>query len=504
MNGRYILAIDQGTSSTRAIIFDERQAIVAISQREFAQHFPLPGRVEHDLADIWNSVVVTSREALQRAGLTAVDLAAIGITNQRETVAVWDRSTSEPIHRAIVWQDRRTTEDCARLEAAGLGEVVRRKAGLLLDPYFSGTKIAWILDNVEGARTRAERGELAFGTIDSFLIWKLTGGRVHKTDATNASRTSLFDIMANRWDDELCAAFRVPRAVLPEVEDCAADFGETDEDFLGAPVLIRGVAGDQQAAALGQACFEPGSIKATYGTGCFLLLQTGSRAVASSHRLLTTVASRLDGKISYALEGSVFVAGAAVQWLRDGLGIIKSSSESGRLAAQADQSQDVVVVPAFTGLGAPYWDASARGAIFGLNRNSGPKELARATLEAVCLQTRDVVEAMAADYDFDPKDAGLKVDGGLAASDWAMQFQADLLGCHVDRPVITETTALGAAWLAAVSVGLWPGQQDYARSWRLERRFDGASDASGTERKYRRWKAAVEATRSFARHGTDG
>lgn len=499
MKRHYILSIDQGTSSTRSMIFDDKQSIVAVSQMEFAQHFPSPGWVEHDLTDIWGTVVVTAKDAIQRAGLSFRDIAAIGITNQRETVVVWDRATGEPIHRAIVWQDRRTAGECDRLVAAGFADVVRRKSGLLLDPYFSATKVAWLLDHIEGARARALKGELAFGTIDSFLIWKLTGGRVHKTDATNASRTSLFDIRENRWDEELCDIFRVPAAMLPAVEDCAAEFGVTDAGIFGLPIPIRGVAGDQQAAALGQACFEPGSIKATYGTGCFLLLQTGSQVIESQHRLLTTIASRLNGHVQYAIEGSVFVAGAAVQWLRDGLGIIKSASDSGRFAGQSDRSQQVVVVPAFTGLGAPYWDSDARGAIFGLNRNTSPKELARATLEAVCFQTRDVIEAMASDYDLDVRKTGLKVDGGLSASDWAMQFQADLLGCHIDRPLVTETTALGAASLAAQSIGLWPSQRDYADMWQLQQRFEPSDGSAQKERAYVRWKAAVEATRLFSR-----
>ncbi|MEP1113779.1 MAG: glycerol kinase GlpK, partial [Nitratireductor sp.] len=395
---RHILAIDQGTTSSRAIVFDADMKIVAIGQEEFAQHYPASGWVEHDPEDIWTTVVSTVKTALEKAGLAAGDIAAIGITNQRETVVVWDKATGEPIHNAIVWQDRRTAPLCARLKKKRLEPKFTKKTGLLLDPYFSGTKIAWLLDKVKGARARAERGELLAGTIDSFLIWRLTGGAVHATDATNASRTLVYNIADNLWDDELLEILGIPAAMLPAVKNCADDFGATRKDLFGAEIPIRGVAGDQQAATIGQACFEPGMMKSTYGTGCFALLNTGADMVRSKNRLLTTIAYRLDGRTTYALEGSIFIAGAAVQWLRDGLKIIEKADETGALAERADPTQDVYVVPAFVGLGAPHWDADARGAIFGLTRNSGPAELARAVLESVAYQTRDLLQAMRKDW----------------------------------------------------------------------------------------------------------
>jgi glycerol kinase len=434
---------------------------------------------------------------VERAGIGATEIASVGITNQRETALVWDRTTGEPIHRAIVWQDRRTAETCARLKADGLEPMVTAKTGLLLDPYFSGTKVAWILDTVPGARVRAGKGELAFGTVDTFLIWKLTGGRVHATDATNASRTMLYNIATGDWDADLCKALNVPMAMLPEVRDCAADFGMTRADLFGRELPILGVAGDQQAATVGQACFAPGMMKSTYGTGCFALLNTGTDLVPSRNRLLTTIAYRLDGRTTYALEGSIFIAGAVVQWLRDGLKIIRAAGETTALADAADSGQDVVLVPAFTGLGAPYWRPDCRGAVYGLTRNSGPAEFARAALESVGYQTRDLLEAMRADWGA-AADGVLRVDGGMTASDWAMQFLADILGAPVDRPVVTETTALGAAFLAAMQAGVVGGPEDFARGWALDRRFAPAMAAGTRDAKYARWKRAVAATMAAA------
>ncbi|MDB5473345.1 MAG: glpK, partial [Devosia sp.] len=436
----YILAIDQGTTSSRAIVFGKDRTIAGSGQKEFAQHFPHDGWVEHDPQDIWDSVIWAVRTALANAGIEAREIAAIGITNQRETTIIWDRQTGKPIHNAIVWQDRRTAAYCAELKAAGHEAAVTEKTGLLLDPYFAGTKIKWLLDNVPGARDQARKGELAFGTVDSFLIWRLTGGKRHVTDATNAGRTLLFDIGTNQWDADLLALFDVPAALLPEVKDCADDFGVTDEAVLGAAIPILGVAGDQHAATIGQACFAPGMLKSTYGTGCFALLNTGADMVRSQNRLLTTIAYRLDGVTCYALEGSIFIAGAAVQWIRDGLKLVRHASETGPLARTADPSQNVYMVPAFVGLGAPWWDAEARGAIYGLTRNSGPAEIARAALEAVCYQTLDLLDAMHKDWTGGGETV-LRVDGGMVASDWTMQFLADVLNAPVDRPVILETTA---------------------------------------------------------------
>jgi glycerol kinase len=489
----HILAIDQGTTSSRAIVFDASLRVVAGAQEEFPQHYPASGWVEHDPADLWSTVAGTARGAVERAGIGPDAIAAIGITNQRETTLIWDRATGEPIHRAIVWQDRRTADTCARLRDEGAEPGITAKTGLLLDPYFSATKAAWILDHVPGARARAERGELAFGTVDSFLIWKLTGGAVHATDATNASRTMLYNIAAGDWDDDLCRLLRVPRAMLPQLRDCAADFGTTRADLFGRPIPILGVAGDQQAATVGQACFSPGMMKSTYGTGCFALLNTGADLVPSTNRLLTTVAYRLNGKTTYALEGSIFIAGAVVQWLRDGLKIIREARETAPLADAADAGQDVVLVPAFTGLGAPYWRPDCRGAVYGLTRNSGPAELARAALESVGFQTRDLLEAMRADWGAAGQGV-LRVDGGMTASDWTMQFLADILGAPVDRPVVTETTALGAAYLAAMQAGVMGGPDDFARRWALDRRFAPAMDDATRDARYARWKRAVAAT----------
>jgi glycerol kinase len=491
----FILALDQGTTSSRAILFRDDMTVAAIAQQEFAQHYPASGWVEHEPEDLWQTTLATAREALAKAGATAADVAGIGITNQRETTIVWDRITGQAIHRAIVWQDRRTADLCARLKREGEEAFVTDRTGLLLDPYFSGTKIAWILDHVAGARARAERGELAFGTVDCWLLWKLTGGKVHATDATNASRTLLFDIHTGAWSDDLLQRFNVPRALLPEVKDCAADFGFTDPDLFGGAIAIRGMAGDQQAATIGQACFAPGMMKSTYGTGCFALINIGDQPLRSRNRLLTTIAYQLGGKRTYALEGSIFVAGAAVQWLRDGLGIIKHASETGPLAEAADPKQNVYLVPAFVGLGAPFWDAEARAALYGMTRNTGPKELARAALESVCYQTLDLLEAMRADW---PQGSAartvLRVDGGMTASDWTMQRLADILDAPVDRPTIGETTALGAAYLAGLAAGLLPEPERFADRWRLERRFVPALDGAARDAKIAGWRDAVRRT----------
>ena len=490
----YILAIDQGTTSSRAIIFDSAMRVTASAQEEFTQHFPKSGWVEHEVSDIWASTASTCRGAIEKAGITARDIAAIGITNQRETTLVWDRETGAPIHNAIVWQDRRTSDTCAALKAYGFEPEVTEKTGLLLDPYFSGTKLKWLLDNVEGAREKAKAGKLMFGTIDSYLIWKLTGGVSHVTDATNAARTMLYNIRVGQWDAEICARFDIPMSMLPEVRDCASDFGTTRSDLFGVPLPILGVAGDQQAATIGQACFTPGMLKSTYGTGCFALLNTGDILVRSQSRLLGTIAYQFDGKPTYALEGSIFIAGAVVQWLRDGLKMIREASETQPLAEQADLGQELYMVPAFTGLGAPYWDAEARGAIYGLTRNSGPAEFARAALESVGFQTRDLLEAMKSDW-HDAEDKGvLRVDGGMSASDWSMQFLSDIIGAPVDRPKVLETTALGAAWLAGMRAGVYPDQAEFAAQWALDRRFEPAMDEATRDRRYAGWKDAVKRT----------
>jgi glycerol kinase len=493
-----ILAIDQGTTSSRAIVFDETFSIRALAQEEFAQHFPASGWVEHDAGDLWRTALRTARQALAKAKLGAADIAAIGITNQRETVIVWDRRTGKAIHRAIVWQDRRTAGFCDELKGAGHEPMVTAKTGLLLDPYFSGTKLAWLLDNVDGARAAAEVGDLAFGTVDCFLLWHLTGGAVHATDATNASRTLLYNIHDNDWDDALLDLLRIPRVMLPAVRDCAFEFGTTEPGLFDGAIAVLGMAGDQQAATLGNACFSPGMVKSTYGTGCFALLNTGGDAIASKNRLLTTIAYRLDGETTYALEGSIFIAGAAVQWLRDGLGIIDNAAQAGELAEAADPGQAVVLVPAFTGLGAPYWDAHARGALFGLTRNTGREELARAALESVCYQSHDLIEAMRGDWSRGAADTVLRVDGGMVASDWTMQRLADILNAPVDRSEILETTALGAAWLAGHKAGVWPGQVGFSSAWRLDRRFAPAMDDADRAEKLAAWKDAV--SRTLSRH----
>ena len=484
----YILSIDQGTTSSRAMLFDAAGSAAFTAQREFTQYFPRDGWVEHDPEEIWTTTLDVVREALAEARNGGHDVAAIGITNQRETTLVWDRASGEPVYRAIVWQDRRTADYCESLRAADHESMAADKTGLLLDPYFSGTKVHWILDNVDGTRERAARGELAFGTIDSFLIWRLTGGGRHVTDASNASRTLMFNIHEQRWDPELLEMLEVPESMLPEVLDCAADFGTTSENLLGAAIPICGVAGDQQAALIGQACFEPGMVKSTYGTGCFMVLNTGSEAVRSSNKLLTTVAYRLDGKTCYALEGSIFVAGAAIQWLRDGLGIIESAAQTETMAASLESNHRVYLVPAFTGLGAPHWDPDARGAIFGITRDTGPAQLVRAALESVCYQTFDLLEAKRRDG-LEP--TRLRVDGGMVQNDWLCGFLADLLGIVVERPVQTETTALGAAYLAGLRVGLYASLEDIAAHWQAEREFEPQMDSQLRNLLLAAWHEAV-------------
>jgi len=496
MAPQYILAIDQGTTSSRAILFGHEGEPVAVAQAELPQFYPADGWVEHDAERIWQDTVTTVRGVLEKARATPADVAAIGITNQRETAVIWNRKTGAPIHRAIVWQDRRTAELCRSLNAAGHGKLVQERTGLLIDPYFSATKIAWLLDNVAGTRAQAERGELAFGTIDSFLLWRLTGGKVHATDATNASRTMLFNIRTQAWDDELLRLLKIPRSLLPEVRDSAGDFGATEKNLFGASWPITGIAGDQQAAMVGQACFAPGMIKSTYGTGCFVLLNTGDKAVESKNRLVSTVAYRLKGKASYAIEGSIFVAGAAVQWLRDGLKLIGQAGETAGIAASLRSNNGVYLVPAFTGLGAPYWDPTARGAIFGLTRDTGIAEIVRSALEAVCYQTRDLMAAM--EKDSGTKLTALRVDGGMVRNDWVMQFLADILNLPVERPVVTETTALGAAYLAGLHIGLFQSTADIGKRWRRERLFEPNMTADLRETLYAGWQQAVARVRSPA------
>ncbi len=487
---RLILAIDQGTTSTRAIVYGIDGTPVVTAQREFRQIFPRDGWVEHDPEEIWSTTLEVCREALNGR---AREVIAIGLTNQRETTVVWDRKTHAPLGHAIVWQDRRTADACEALKVAGKEPLVTERTGLLLDPYFSATKLRWILDHEDGARARAEAGELAFGTTDCFLLWRLTQGRVHATDATNASRTMLYNIHTGRWDDELLELFDIPAAVLPEVHDCAHEFGETEAGLFGSPIPIRGIAGDQQAAAIGQACFAPGMIKSTYGTGCFVLLNTGERPVRSKHRLLTTIAHRIEGRTTYALEGSIFVAGAAVQWLRDGLHVIESARDTEALARGLESNRGVYLVPAFTGLGAPHWDPRARGALLGLTRDTGVAELARAALESVCYQTLDLVNAMGRDGAITPDT--LRVDGGMVANDWLMQFLADVLGVAVERPVITETTALGAAYLAGLCAGAFDSLEDLARRWQREARFEPRLEAAEREHLVAGWGRAVARVR---------
>lgn len=487
------LAIDQGTTSSRAIIFDVKGKPLATAQQEFAQQYPTQGWVEHDPRDIWRTVVETARQALGEleAGFPDHQVISIGITNQRETTLVWDRKTGEPIYNALVWQDRRTADQCDRLKAAGHEDSVTAKSGLLLDPYFSASKVAWVLDHVEGARARARKGELAFGTVDSFLIWHLTGGKVHATDITNASRTNLFNIHTRAWDDELLALFDVPRAVLPEVYGCAADFGMTDPNLFGRAIPIQGVAGDQQAAAIGQAGFSKGAIKSTYGTGCFVLIHTGDAPVASTNKLLTTIAYQIGDEIAYAIEGSIFMAGAAVQWLRDELGIIKTAAETEGLARSLPDNGGVYLVPAFTGLGAPHWNPHARGALYGLTRGAGRAHIARATLEAVIYQTADLLTAMKQDG---ANPSSIRVDGGMVLNDWAMQFLADILDLTVERPVVMETTALGAAMLAAIQSGTYGSMEEAANLWHREAVFQPSMDGPQRDKLMAGWAQAVART----------
>lgn len=493
-----ILAIDQGTTSSRAILFDRQGKIAATSQYEFPQHFPCDGWVEHDPEEIWSTTLKAIKDVLTSEGRAGRKVRAIGITNQRETTVVWDRRTGLPVYNAIVWQDRRTADVCRKLDTAGRLEMVQAKTGLLLDPYFSATKIAWILDNVDGAREEASSGNLAFGTIDSFLIWRLTSGRVHATDATNASRTSLFNIVEQCWDDELLAVFNVPANLLPLVKDCADDYGVADAAVIGEEIPILGVAGDQQAAAIGQCCFVEGAVKSTYGTGCFALANTGSRLVTSSNRLLSTIAYRLNGETTYALEGSIFVAGAAIQWLRDGIKVIESAEETEALAADAETGDGVTVVPAFTGLGAPYWDPEARAAILGMTRATSRAELVRATLQSVCFQTHDLLTAM---HEDGVHVSALKVDGGMVANNWFAQHLANLLELEVDRPQVMETTALGAAYLAGLQSGVYGSFDDIAANWQLDRCFEPESVDNSA--RLARWARAVAAVRSFARYESD-
>jgi len=485
---QYILSIDQGTTSSRAMLFDENGHARFTAQKEFSQYFPRDGWVEHNAEEIWTTTLTVVRDALEKAGTDNRQIAAIGITNQRETTVVWDRSSGEPIYHAIVWQDRRTANYCETLRAQNLESMVTAKTGLLLDPYFSGTKVNWILENVAGARDRAAKGELAFGTIDSFLIWRLTGGKVHATDATNASRTLMFNIHTQQWDSELLDMLDVPASLLPEVRDCAADYGVTSKSLLGVEIPVAGVAGDQQAALIGQACFETGMIKSTYGTGCFMMLNTGEQALASNNKLLTTVGYRLAGKTTYALEGSIFVAGAAVQWLRDGIGIIDTAHQTEAMAESLESNNGVYLVPAFTGLGAPHWDPEARGAIFGITRDTGPAELVRATLESICYQTFDLLEAKRRDGITPTR---LRVDGGMVQNNWLCQFLSNVLDIIVERPAETETTALGAAYLAGLQVGLFASLEDVAQRWRAERDFNPQMEAHQRNLLLADWHEAV-------------
>ena len=489
----YILAIDQGTSSSRAMVFDTNGKPLGLGQQEFKQHFPANGWVEHDATQIWDTTLSSCRAALQKAALNANEISCIGITNQRETTVLWDRASGEPIYNAIVWQDRRTSAYCKELDKQGLAPRIQEKTGLRIDPYFSATKIRWILENVKDARARAEAGELAFGTIDSFLLWRLTGGRSHFTDATNASRTLLFNIHTQQWDPELLRQFEIPESLLPEVKDCADEFGDCDADLFGAAIPITGMIGDQQAAAFAQGCFSRGQAKSTYGTGCFLIMNTGTAVIKSSNRLLSTIAYRLKGKTSYAIEGSIFMAGATMQWIRDGLKLIGDAGESEALAAATADDLSVYLVPAFTGLGAPYWDADARGAIYGLTRDTGIKEIVTAALLSVCYQTKDLVMAMAADG---ATLSCLRVDGGMANNNYVLQKLADLLDCEVHRPVVAETTALGAAYVAGLQAGLFSSVEEIAAKWQLDRSFQPQMNEQWRESQYRGWLDAVDRTRS--------
>jgi glycerol kinase len=489
----YLLAIDQGTTSTRAILFSSEGEPVGVAQQEFEQHFPEDGWVEHDPEDIWQSTLDVCQKVLKQNAVAASDIAGIGITNQRETTIVWDRKTGEPVYNAIVWQDRRTADFCETLIDEGLEPWITGKTGLLLDPYFSSTKLKWILDHVEGARERAHAGELLFGTVDTFLLWRLTGGASHKTDATNASRTMLFNIHEQKWDEEILTRLNVPPAMLPEVEDCSADFGHTEPGLFGVTIPILGMAGDQQAALIGQGCFTEGMIKSTYGTGCFVIMNTGSEAIESKNKLLTTVAYRIDGKVTYGLEGSIFVAGAAVQWLRDGLKLVSDAAETESIARGHPVSHGVYLVPAFTGLGAPYWDPNARGAILGLTRDTGIGDIVTATLQSVCFQTQDLLSAMQHDG---AVPTILRVDGGMVENNWVTQHLADILQLPVDRPRIIETTALGVAYLAGLRAGIFAELDDVAAKWQLERRFEPAMQPEVAAELYKGWQNAVARVRS--------
>ena len=490
MGQKYVMALDAGTTSNRAIIFDADSKIIGVAQKEFTQHFPQPGWVEHDAEEIWSSMHEVMREALEQSGLVASDIAAIGITNQRETAVVWDRATGRPIYNAIVWQSRQTADICEDLKRQGLVDEFKEKTGLVIDAYFSGTKVKWILDHVEGARARAEKGELAFGTIDTWLLWKLTGGKVHKTDYSNASRTLMFNIRTLEWDKELLKHLTVPENMLPEVRPSSEVYGETVPSIIGASVPVAGMAGDQQSALFGQNCFLPGEAKNTYGTGCFLLMNTGTDICMSKNGLVTTIAWGLDGKVEYALEGSIFVGGSAIQWLRDGLRLVDSAPDSEWVAKKVPDAGGVYMVPAFVGLGAPYWDMNARGMIIGLTRGTTKAHIVRATLDSLAYQTRDVLGAMEADSG--NRLAALKVDGGAVANNLLMQFQADILGVPVDRPQITETTALGAAYLAGLATGVWASKEELKKSWQLDTRFTPALDKKDADKLYKGWRKAVK------------
>lgn len=496
MSEKYILSLDQGTTSSRAILFNHQGEIVNVAQQEFEQFFPQPGWVEHDANEIWTSVLACMAEVLRKADVQPDQIAGIGITNQRETTVVWDKNTGKPVYKAIVWQSRQTDNICKELKEAGYEEKFRNRTGLLLDPYFSGTKVKWILDNVEGAREKAENGDLLFGTIDTWLVYKLSGGKAHVTDYSNASRTLMFNIYDLKWDDELLDILTVPKSMLPEVKQSSEVYSNTvDYHFFGHEVPIAGIAGDQQAALFGQACFESGMAKNTYGTGCFMLMNTGEKGVHSKHGLLTTLAWGVDGKVEYALEGSIFVAGSAIQWLRDGLKIIDNAPQSEDYATAVDSTDGVYMVPAFVGLGTPYWDSEARGAIFGLTRGTRKEHFVRATLESLAYQTKDVLNAMIADSDIDLK--SLRVDGGAVRNDFLMQFQSDMLGVPVERPVVQETTALGAAYLAGLAVGFWESKEEIAKQWKNEKTFTNKLATEKRDELYEGWKKAVEATRIF-------
>ncbi|MGB1804543.1 MAG: glycerol kinase GlpK [Candidatus Pseudothioglobus sp.] len=491
----YVLSIDQGTTSSRGVIFDKNYEIVSIGQKEFTQFFPDSGWVEHDPEEIWMSTLESCHSALKESKIDPSQIRAVGITNQRETTVVWDKVTGKPIYNAIVWQDRRTSDQCQNLKDLGHESLVNEKTGLLLDPYFCATKIAWILDNVSGARQKANEGQLLFGTIDCFLMWRLSNQQIHSTDATNACRTMLYNIHDGCWDEDLLKLFDIPSSMLPKVCDNAADFGKVDESIFGSEIPITASIGDQPSALVGQACFQPGMVKSTYGTGCFVLINTGYEPVKSNNKLLTTLAFQVNGKTCYALEGSIFVAGAAVQWLRDGLKFIESAQESESLAMQADDSQDVYLVPAFVGLGAPYWDPDCRGALFGMTRNTGPAEITKATLESVCYQTSDLLSAIAKDLG-EGKLSAIRVDGGMAASNWTMQMLSDLVELPVDRPKNLETTALGAAYLAGMQIGFYPSMSDFSDSWQSDSQFNSKMTSDSRERKLAGWKDAVKRTLS--------